>query len=226
MKALAASLPGQVNGRAETLSRKAYDALEELILTLQLEPGSVVTEQHLIERTGLGRTPLREALLRLDREKLVEVSPRRGITVSEINIAQYLSVLEVRRLLDGLLAEKAARRATEEQRREFRRLAALMEQEASRKHLVEFMRVDRAFDALLGSAARNSFAVDAVRPLHAHSRRFWYLFRHDGDLARAAGLHARLMRSVAGGNTREARRASDHLLDYLEGFARKAMETA
>ena len=209
---------------SETLAQKAYDALEEMILTLQLEPGSVITEQSLISRTGLGRTPLREALLRLGREKLVDVLPRRGIKVADISVAQYLSLLEVRRVLDGLIAQKAARRATREQREELRRIAGLMEQEAARKHLAEFMRLDRTFDALLEAAARAPFAVNAVKPLHAHSRRFWYSFRHNGDLAKAAGLHARLMRAVAGGNEKDARKASDNLLDYLERFTRQALE--
>lgn len=214
----------RLNGRSETLAQKAYDTLEEMILTLQLEPGSVVTEQALIAKTGMGRTPIREALLQLGRERLIEMLPRRGIKVSDINIAQYLSLLEVRRVLDGLIAERAARRASREQREELRRIGGLMEQEAARKHLVEFMRLDRMFDALLESAARNSFAVSAVKPLHAHSRRFWYMFRHNGDLAKAAGLHARLMRSVAGGNEKGARKASDNLLDYLELFTRQALE--
>ncbi len=208
----------------ETLARKAYAMLEELILTLALQPGSVVTERELIRLTRLGRTPLREALLRLGRERLVEVLPRKGILISDINIAQYLSLLEVRRVIDRLIAENAARRASADQREELRQIASAMEQEAARKHLVEFMRLDRAFDAVVETAARNSFAVSAVKPLHAHCRRFWYLYRHNGDLAKAAGLHSRLMRAIAAGNAREAGRASDALLDYLERFTKQTLE--
>src|SRR5512140_525983 len=208
----------------ETLARKAYTVLEELILTLALQPGSVVTERELIRLTRLGRTPLREALLRLSRERLVEVLPRKGILISDINIAQYLSLLEVRRVIDRLIAENAAKRASADQREELRRIAAAMEQEAVHKHLVEFMRLDRAFDAVVETAARNNFAVSAVKPLHAHCRRFWYLYHHNGDLAKAAGLHSRLMRAIAVGNQREAGKASDALLDYLERFTKQTLD--
>jgi DNA-binding GntR family transcriptional regulator len=208
----------------ETLARKAYTVLEELILTLALQPGSVVTERDLIRLTRMGRTPLREALLRLSRERLVEVLPRKGIMISDINIAQYLSLLEVRRVIDRLIAENAAKRSSADQREELRRIAAAMEQEAARKHLVEFMRLDRAFDAVVEAAARNNFAVSAVKPLHAHCRRFWYLYRHNGDLPKAAGLHSRLMRAIAAGNEREAAKASDALLDYLERFTKQTLD--
>ena len=99
-----------------------------------------------------------------------------------------------------------------------------MEQEPARKHLVEFMRLDRGFDALLQSAARTPFAVQAVKPMHAHCRRFWYLYRHNGDIAKAVGLHARLMRAVASGDEKEAGKASDALMDYLERFTRLTLE--
>jgi len=206
------------------LAKRAYDALEEMILTLDLEPGAVVTEKELTRRTGYGRTPLREATLQLGREKLVEVLPRKGILVSDINIAQYLSLLEVRRVLDRFIAEKAARRATAEQREDLKRIAAAMEQEAAKKHLVEFMRLDRAFDAIVETAAQNGFAVNAVKPMHAHCRRFWYLHRHNGDLARAAVLHSRLMHAIAAGKEKGAGKASDTLMDYLERFTRQTLQ--
>jgi DNA-binding GntR family transcriptional regulator len=208
----------------ETLARKAYAVLEELILTLALQPGSVVTERELIRLTGMGRTPLREALLRLSRERLVEVLPRKGILISDINIAQYLSLLEVRRVIDRLIAENAAKRASADQREELRRIAAAMEQEAARKHLVEFMRLDKAFDAVVEAAARNTFAVSAAKPLHAHCRRFWYLYRHNGDLPKAAGLHSRLMRAIAAGKEQDAAKASDALLNYLERFTKQTLD--
>ena len=217
----AAEVPRQ---KTETLAGKAYTVLEEMILTLRLQPGSVVTERELIQMTGLGRTPLREALLQLGREKLVDVLPRKGIIVSDINLAQFLSLLEARRVLDRLIAEKAAKRATPAQRHEMRHIQAAMEHEATRNHLVEFMRVDRAFDALIEAAAHNTFAVRAVKPMHAHCRRFWYLYRHNGDIAKAAGLHARLMRAVAAGNEKAAGSASDALVGYLEVFTRKTLE--
>jgi DNA-binding GntR family transcriptional regulator len=80
-----------------SLTDRAYRDLEEMIVTLQLLPGSAVSETALSQRLGIGRTPIREALQRLARERLVTILPRRGIIVSEINVKSQLRLLEVRR---------------------------------------------------------------------------------------------------------------------------------
>ena len=96
-----------------SLSERAYRRLEEMIVTLQLAPGSVVSETALSKRLGIGRTPIREALQQLARERLVVVLPRRGIMVSEINVRTQLRLLEARRELERLIAQRAARRASD-----------------------------------------------------------------------------------------------------------------
>ena len=95
-----------------TLTDRAYRELEEMIVTLQLAPGTVLSEQALSGRLKIGRTPIREALQRLARDGLVVIMPRRGIMVSEINLRLQLRLLEVRRELERLMASLAAERAT------------------------------------------------------------------------------------------------------------------
>src|SRR5258708_17323252 len=104
---------------ADSLTEKAYRQIEELIVTLQVPPGAVVSEASLSERLAIGRTPIREALQRLARERLVVVLPRRGIMVSEINVRTQLRLLQVRLELERLIARSAARRAGEAQRQQF-----------------------------------------------------------------------------------------------------------
>ena len=87
-----------------TLTDRAYRELEEMIVTLQLSPGTVLSEQALAVRLKIGRTPIREALQRLARDGLVVIMPRRGIMVSEINVKLHLRLLEVRRVLERLMA--------------------------------------------------------------------------------------------------------------------------
>src|SRR5690606_14367932 len=94
----------------------AYNAIETLISTLKLEPGQQIVENDLIHMTGLGRTPIREALMRLVASGLIEQQPRRGLRVSEIRIAEHLILIETRRVLERLIAGSAARRATAGQR--------------------------------------------------------------------------------------------------------------
>ena len=97
-----AALPRPRQARNDiSLTEQAYRALEELITTLALPPGTVLGEQSLAQRLQIGRTPIREALQRLARDGLVVVLPRRGILVSEINIRTQLRLLETRRVLEG-----------------------------------------------------------------------------------------------------------------------------
>jgi DNA-binding GntR family transcriptional regulator len=146
--------------------------------------------------------------------------------VSEINIVDYLALLDTRRVLDRLVATKAARRATPDQRRELQQKAEAMELAARKGDMTEFMRLDTEFDQMVERAARSAFALQASVPLHAHCRRFWYLYRHNGDLSRAAELHSALMRAVASGDEDAAGNASDALVDYLEEFARATLDLA
>jgi DNA-binding GntR family transcriptional regulator len=208
----------------ETLTELAYRTLEEEIVTLVLPPGSVVSEASLSKRLGIGRTPVREALQRLARERLVVIMPRRGIVVSEIDVASQLRLLEVRRELERLLARAAAKRATKKQRYEFAAIASGMERVARKNDDVTFMRLDRAFNELLLAAARNEYAASAMGLMNGLSRRFWYIhYKEVADLPLAARLHAEVAKHVAAGDEDAAAQASDRLVDYIQDFARQTV---
>src|SRR6187551_3418822 len=98
---------------------RAYRTLERMIVTLELAPGSVATEATLIERVGLGRTPVREALQRLAWEGLVEVRPRAGVAVAPLHAADWLRVLDVRSDVESILARSAAQLVTGEAAAQF-----------------------------------------------------------------------------------------------------------
>jgi DNA-binding GntR family transcriptional regulator len=209
---------------AQSLTDLAYAHLEELIVTLKLAPGAVVSEAELSELTGIGRTPIREALQRLAREKLVSILPRRGIVVSEINVGSQLRLLEVRRELERLIARTAARRATAEEREEFREIAKRFEKSARSDDDVAFMRTDREFNSLCSAASHNDFAASAMGLMHSLSRRFWYIhYRQAADMPLTAKLHADIARAIADADQEKAARASDRLLDEIEKFTRETV---
>lgn len=205
----------------QSLTARAYAALEELIVTLKLAPGSAVSEAELVQQLGIGRTPIREALQRLARERLVTILPRRGVVVSEINVGRQLRLHEVRRELERLIARTAARRATDEQRARFRELAAAFERSARVNDDVTFMRTDREFNLLCSAAAHNEFAAGAMSLLHGLSRRFWYVhYKEAADMPLTAKLHADIARAIADKDEKRAAQASDRLLDVIEAFTR------
>ncbi|HKF72262.1 MAG TPA: GntR family transcriptional regulator [Stellaceae bacterium] len=204
-----------------SLTEQAYRALEEQIVTLRIPPGTVVSEAILGERLGFGRTPIREALWRLARERLVTIIPHRGIIVSEIHIKPQLRLLELRRVVERLVAARAAKRASEAERRRLDEIAAGMEKAAAANDDTEFMRLDREFNELTVAAARNEFASSAMSLMQGLSRRFWYLhYKEAADMPLAARLHADVARAIARGDGDGAGRASDALMDYIEDFAR------
>ena len=137
----------------ESLTARAYRELEEQIVTLKIPPGTVVSEATLSQRLGIGRTPIREALWRLARERLVTIIPHRGIIVSEINIKTQLRLLELRREVERLVASRAARRADAGERRRLEEIAAGMESAAAANDDTAFMRLDREFNELSVAAA-------------------------------------------------------------------------
>ena len=190
-------------------------------MTLKLAPGAVVSEAELAARLGIGRTPIREALQRLARERLVNILPRRGIVVSEINVKSQLRLLEVRRELERLVSRSAARRATDDERKQFRRIAAKFEKSATTNDDVAFMRTDREFNSLQAAATHNEFAIGAMGLMHGLSRRFWYIhYTQAADMPATAKLHGDIARAIADGDEERAGKASDRLLDAIEKFTR------
>jgi len=212
---------------AQSLTDRAYAELEEMIVTLKLAPGAAVSEAELSHRLGIGRTPIREALQRLARERLVAILPRRGIIVSEINVGRQLRLHEVRRELERLIARTAARRATGEQRSRFRELARLFEKSARINDDIAFMRTDREFNLLCSNAAHNEFAAGAMSLMHGLSRRFWYIhYKTAADMPLTAQLHADIARAIADRDEERAASASDKLLDVIEKFTRDTVSPA
>ena len=207
-----------------SLTERAWRALEEEIVTLRIAPGSVVSEAGLAARLGFGRTPVREALQRLASEGLVQILPRRGIVVTDIDVAAQLRLLEVRREIERLLARSAAQRSPQEIRDRFGSIADEMEEASRREDDVAFMRLDRAFNLLLLDAAANEFATAAMRVMNGLARRFWYVhYKQVADMPLAARLHAAVARTIAAGDADAAADASDRLIDYIQDFSRKSI---
>jgi len=214
-------------GADHSLTDRAYSKLEELIVTLQLAPGAIVSEAALSGQLRIGRTPIREALHRLARERLVNILPRRGITVSEVNVGAQLRLLEVRREIERLVARSAARRASEAERKQFAELGRAFEAAARTDDATAFMRTDRAFNELCLVAAHNEYAAGTMMLMNSLSRRFWFIhYRQAADMPLAAKRHAAVARAIAKGDAKAAAAASDKLLDYIEAFTRFTVEAA
>lgn len=137
-----------------------------------------------------------------------------GLSPREMNVAEHSALLEVLRPLDRLLAVKAARWATDEQRTALRSGALEIRQAAETGDRPRYLELDQLCNQVIVQAARNSFATDALTPLYSHSRRFWCSFSQSPDLRQSAEWHAVLMESVAQGDPDAAGAVSDAFMDF------------
>ncbi|MET3791125.1 DNA-binding GntR family transcriptional regulator [Aquamicrobium terrae] len=210
------------NDSSEPATARAYHALERMIVTLELPPGSFVTEGALIDRLGLGRTPVREAIQRLAWEGLLEVRPRAGIAVAPLHAGDWLRVIDARRGVEMVLARSAARFVTREAADRFHDAALSMQKAVLAGDVFAFLAADKAMDEALALAADNIFAARVAAPLQTHSRRFWFRYRAQTGLADSAAHHVALIQSILDGDEDAAAADADRLMDLLRGLAEDA----
>ena len=200
-----------------SLAEKAYQVLEEKLVTLALPPGSQVSEGQLIEMTGYGRTPVREAIQRLAQQELFLVLPRKGLVVTPVSRASMAYILEARKPIERVIVNRAALNARDTQRSEISAIARKLT--ISHDSFEDFLKLDRELDDLLDQCAGNPFASAAVSPLRSHCRRFWYLHRQRLQLSDAISAQSKLARLVARRDFQGAQKAVDGMISVFERLA-------
>lgn len=201
-----------------TKADEAYELLADMIETGGLKSGAFWTEAGLVEELGLGRTPLREAVQRLDREHMVRIRPGRGIEIPANSVDDQLLRLEVRRSMESLAATLACVRASEA---ELTAIAELTEQLRGLDEPQPYLAAVRQTHGLLCEAAHNEYLANAMTPLQGLSRRFWLANVTDAAAEVAAGkaLHLELLTSLLKRDAERCQQAVLRLNDYLVDFA-------
>jgi DNA-binding GntR family transcriptional regulator len=156
------------------IAERAYFELRDRIVSLRLPPGTALVEEQLMRELAIGRTPLREAIKRLALENLVEVRPRRGTYVTEVNVADIVHITEVRAELEGYAAQLAAMRMEDDGRTEAEVLLAGLE-ELDPRDSEGLMRIDERVHRLAWTAAGNPYLAVTLEAYFALSLRVWYL---------------------------------------------------
>jgi DNA-binding GntR family transcriptional regulator len=201
----------------------AFNLLEDMIVSLDLPPGGSVSEAILSARTGIGRTPIRMALKRLEHMGLVTSLARKGIFIRQMSVEDQLAILEVRRPVEKMLAIKAARHATPAKRAQLRTAVKHMLQAAIAGNMHDYLHFDKECDRIIYETSRNDFATDFAMLLYSHSRRFWVANSQAADWIKLANLHWEMMNAVADGQEERVARTLDDLVDYYETLCRSMM---
>lgn len=198
-----------------TETSRAYHALERMIVTRELEPGSTTTEGALIAATGFGRTPVREAIQRLAWDGFLDIRPRLGLLVAQLEPKDWAHVLDVKESVETVLARTAARTHQADDRREFLAACEAMYRAANIKDHHAFLSADRDFDEALARAANNAYASRVAAPLQTHGRRFWFCYAQSERLEQSAHRHIAIVEAVLRGDADAAEAATKRLIDLL-----------
>ena len=178
----------------------------------------MVSERGLMELTGLGRTPVREAIQRLAMTRMLHVHPSKGIEVPAVSVEDQLNGLEVRRTLESLVVTLACTRATAQDMAE---MAMLRNALAGDFQLSAYAETVRQSHALIIRAASNPYLDVMMTPLQALSRRFWIIHIRDTarEITEGRALHAEILTQILNRDANAASAASIALNDYLVRFA-------
>jgi DNA-binding GntR family transcriptional regulator len=210
-------LPPDADGTL-SLSDRAYYGIRELIVSLELAPGSPVSERDLMERLRLGRTPVREALRALAQEKLVEVYPRRGIVVSPVDVGDLGALSEARITLESFASRLAAERANADDREVARALLAELpgaEDQHDERALIE---LDQRIHRHVYRCAHNPFVESTLNTYYTLTLRIWFLaLDRVARLDDAVTEHRELLEAICDGDTQ---RAEDAMRRHIQGFER------
>ena len=180
----------------ETLSDKAFRLIENMIITLELSPGARLTEAALMARTGIGRTPVREAVLRLVTDRLIEVIPRRGLVVTQVVPDEVLQAFDLRFILEPLMSSECALNADDGQRRRLIVHAENMIAAAKQDDPIGYLDADNLFDIEMANAAGNIYLQRVMNPLRSAVRRGWYFYKGALELVVTAEAHAEIARRI------------------------------
>ncbi len=199
---------------SDSLAERAYILLEEKLVTLALPPGLMVSEGELIEMTGFGRTPVREAIQRLAHQEFFDIVPRRGLLVTPVSRSNMLHVLEARKPMERLIIYRASLNAKDAQRSDISAIARGLS--ITHDRFEEFLKLDRKLDQLLDACAGNPFVTAAVSPLRSHCHRLSYFHRQGMQLTDSISANSKMARLVARREFRGAQKASDGRIAVLE----------
>ena len=199
----------------EGSSEAVYATLREAILSKALRPGPQFAEEDLARVFGVSRTPIREAILRLESEHLMDRRGRRRVSVSEISPAEVLEIYDVRVVLDGLAAELAAQYATPPEIAQLHWVSERMKSAEDSGDFATISALSLEWHEWLARASRNSFLLNQIRVVHDRVRRFdRTTFEFPGRGRVAIGEHEQILAAVqAGDAAKAAELAKTHLLN-------------
>lgn len=174
-----------------------FNTLRQAILRGELKPGDRLMEIQLANKLGVSRTPIREAIRKLELEGLVLMIPRKGAEVAEITEKSLRDVLEVRRALEELAVQLACEKITKEEIRELERVAKEFQQVVNSSDITEIAEVDVCFHDIIYTATDNQKLIQLLNNLREQMYRYRVEYlKRDGVFPQLIAEHEAIIRHI------------------------------
>lgn len=195
------------------LRELVFESIREAIIGGQLPPGERLMEIQLAEEMGVSRTPVREAIRKLELEGLVVMIPRKGAYVSGLSMKDISDVFEIRSALEGLAAELASERATEEELENMERHLVRIAEGIEKGDITSVVEVDTDFHGMLYTASRNQWLGQIINNLREQIQRFRQTsLSYPGRMRVALEEHRRIVEAISSRDPELARKlAAEHI---------------
>jgi DNA-binding GntR family transcriptional regulator len=197
----------------ETIGDTLYQRLRQDIVECELTPGKAFSESELGGLYRAGRTPVREACRRLERDGLMRITPFRGYAIAPLSVVEFQDLQEMQLIFEPAAAALAAERATPQEIAAMRELAVYEYRIGDKPSYREFVRSNYQLHCLIAEAARNSRLIDVVGNVHIRLMRFFYLglsFEEHGSTL--VGEHVAIVDAISARDAKTARRkGSEHI---------------
>ncbi|NWN87916.1 MAG: GntR family transcriptional regulator [Micrococcaceae bacterium] len=205
-----------VNTTSESLSARAYRILLDRLIMLDIEPGEPIMEKQLAEEMGVGRTPLREALKRLESDHLVVTYPRRGTFASQVDVTELAHVSEVRQALEPLAARRAAEAHGGDMREKLLEVLAELKSLNPKQSQRDLLAYDLSVHRMIYGVTQNEHLPETLIRLDNIATRIWAaLSDRLPSLHEHIVEHTQLIEQIVTGDPDEAER---HAAEHVENF--------
>lgn len=209
----------------KTLREVIFNTIREAIIMGELKPGERLLEVHLAEKMGVSRTPVREAIRKLELEGLVTMIPRKGAHVAELSAKDIMDVLEVRATLDGLATALSAERIKDSELKELDNTRKQFEIYADKGNLSGSIKKDVEFHDVIYRSSRNDRLIQIANNLRELVHRFRVIYMKDyssyTDLIKE---HAEIYEAISSRDIERARIAAQNHIRNQEAAIIKAID--
>ncbi len=204
---------------------EAYESIQKLIISMEIKPGESITETALSERLGIGRTPIREALARLESEGLI-YSKKGRKTVYRLTVDEIIEIFDIKYALEGAIVGWAAKRGSKSDKKKLKEIVQEMkamaqerpeDEDSRQRYLEDWLELDKRLHQLIFKMANSRKAADFIEKLNIQWHRMRVsIYILEGRTSKSALEHEEFVTHIINGNAEEAEASIKRHIEYLK----------